>query len=106
MIETYKILNEIDDDDYRTWFTFVNEQHQMTRQSVKVADDGTVTKTMKRTKPKTRLEVRKNFFSCIVVDNWNNLPVHVKNAGNVLDFKSRYDDNTAGKQIPKQRIMI
>ena len=99
MLETYKILNGIDDVDYSTWFTLVNEQHQMTRQSVNVADDGTVTRTMNLAKPKARLEVRKNFFSCRVVDNWNNLPVHVKNAGNVLEFKSRYDDNTAGKQL-------
>ena len=42
------------------------------------------------------LEVRKNFFSCRVVDPWNNLPPGVQGAADVLDFKVKYDSFIAG----------
>lgn len=97
MLQTFKIVNGIDDVDYHTWFTKVDEQHQRTRQAVNVLDDGSVSGTKNLLKPKSRLEIRKNFFSCRVVDHWNNLPNCVKNAETVLEFKRRYDDNITGK---------
>ena len=47
-------------------------------------------------KPKAKLEIRKNFFSCRVVDSWNDLPDNVKNAEDVLQFKIRYDEHKDG----------
>ena len=97
MLQTFKIMNGIDDVDYHHWFTKVNEHHQRTRQAVNITDDGTILETMNLLKPKSRLEVRRNFFSCRVVDGWNNLPVGVKSAESVLEFKKLYDGNIAGK---------
>ena len=36
-------------------------------------------------------DIRRNFFSQRVVENWNNLPISVKNASNVNNFKNLYD---------------
>ena len=98
LLETFKILNRYDDVDYRTWFKKVNDQHQMTRQAVVVSEDGTVVGgTDKLSKPTSRLEVRKQFFSCRVVDGWNNLPDDVRGAVSVDDFKVKYDKFMAGE---------
>ena len=97
MIQTYKILKGLDDVDYRTWFKTVGEQHQKTRLAVSVSQDMTLEATMNLVKPKSKLDIRKNFFSSRVVDPWNNLPASVQNAGNVADFKVKYDDFLAGK---------
>ena len=96
MIQTYKIMNGIDDVDYHTWFTKVHECHQKTRQAVCVDEDGVVHESMNLLKPKANLEVRKNFFSCRVVDSWNNLPTIVQGATDVQDFKEKYDEYVAG----------
>ena len=96
MLETFKILNQIDDVDYHTWFSKVNENHQKTRQAVTISEDGTLQGTMNLKKPKAKLEIRKNFFSCRVVDSWNNLPDNVKNAEDILQFKIRYDEHKDG----------
>ena len=98
LLETFKILNRYDDVDYRTWFKKVNDQHQRTRQAVVVSEDGTVVGgTDKLSKPTSRLEVRKQFFSCRVVDGWNNLPDDVRGAVSVDDFKVKYDKFMAGE---------
>ncbi len=38
----------------------------------------------------TRLEVRKNFFSSRVIENWDKIPSHVKNVKTVNGFKRSY----------------
>ena len=45
---------------------------------------------------KSRLEVRKNFFSCRVVDSWSSLPANVQGAKDVNGFKEAYDDFIGG----------
>ena len=97
MLETFKILNEIDDVDYHLWFSKVAEQHQRTRQAVTILSDGSTVGSENLMKPKLQLEIRKNFFSCRVVDGWNNLPDEVKKSGNVEEFKINYDNHMAGK---------
>ena len=96
MLQTFKILKGIDDVDYKTWFTKVNECHQRTRQAVSVSEEGVITKSENLVKPKTRLEVRRNFFSCRVVEPWNHLPPGVQEAADVQDFKMKYDEFIAG----------
>ena len=97
MLQTFKILNRIDDVDYHTWFKKVEEQHQSTRQAVVVADDGSSSGTENLVKPKAKLDLRKNFFSCRVVDPWNNLPNTVRKSGSVDEFKKNYDNFMKGK---------
>jgi ribonuclease P/MRP protein subunit RPP40 len=45
----------------------------------------------KLTKTRSKLDIRKNFFSQRVVNNWNGLPECVVEADSVNSFKSRYD---------------
>ena len=80
----------------RKWFTKINECHQRTRQAVSVSEEGVITKSENLVKPKTRLEVRRNFFSCRVVEPWNHLPPGVQEAADVQDFKMKYDEFIAG----------
>ena len=96
MLQTYKILHEIDDVDPCTWFTKVSECHQLTRQAVSVSEDGDIVHKMNLVKPKCRSDVRKNFFSCRVVDSWNELPTSVQKSMDVQDFKEKYDAFIAG----------
>ena len=96
MLQTFKIIHGIDDVDADTWFTKVNECHLRTRQAVSVLDDGSVTNSLNLMKPKSNLEVRRNFFSCRVVDHWNYLPTHVQEAKDVGDFEVKYDEFIAG----------
>ena len=39
--------------------------------------------------PRSRLEVRKRFFSCRVVSQWNNLSPDTVSSGSLEQFKSR-----------------
>ncbi len=41
-------------------------------------------------KPRTRLEVRSNFFSVRTVDDWNGLPENIKMSRTVWQFKKLY----------------
>ena len=95
-LQTFKIMHCIDDVDAGTWFRKVNECHSRTRQTVTVREDGSVAGLLNLVKPKCNLEVRRNFFSCRVVDPWNSLPAPVQGAKDVVDFKVRYDDLKAG----------
>ena len=92
----FQIIHGIDDVDADTWFTKVNECHSRTRQAVNVMEDGSVTSSLNLVKPKSNLDVRRNFFSCRVVDRWNHLPAGVQGAKDVVDFKVKYDDFIAG----------
>ena len=96
MLQTYKTMNGIDDVDASTWFTKVSDCHKRTRQAVGISCDGEVVEGMNIIKPKCRLEVRRNFFSCRVVDPWNVLPSSVQGAVNVQGFKESYDEFIAG----------
>ena len=91
MLQTFKIIHQIDDVDPGTWFTKVSECHQMTRTAVSVSEEGEVVQNLNLVKPKCRLDVRRNFFSCRVVEPWNGLPSSVQEAGDVGDFKVKYD---------------
>ena len=92
MLQTYKILNKIDDVDYHTWFTKIDDVcHHKTRQAACISSDGAVSGTMNIIKPNVRLDIRKNFFSNRIVNLWNKLPNEVKQALSVHDFKVRYD---------------
>ena len=97
MIETFKILKGISDVDYRTWFSKVHELHQKTRQAVTVSADGTCSYSNSIALPNAKLDVRKNFFSVRVVEKWNNLPISVKTAASVDQFKQEFDKHFSGK---------
>ena len=99
MLQTFKIMQGIDDVDYHSWFTKVSHCHKKTRQAVNILKDGIVVENMNLMKPKARLDVRKNFYSCRVVDSWNSLPLDIQCAGNVQDFKEKFDKYIAGNLL-------
>ena len=61
-----------------------------------MSEYGAIVQSENLVKPKARLDVRRNFFSCRVVDPWNDLPPGVQGAADVNDFKIKYDDFIAG----------
>jgi hypothetical protein len=47
-----------------------------------------------------RLEVRRNFFSQRVVENWNKVPTNIKMACTVNSFKRGYKKHRAELVVP------
>ena len=91
MIETFKIIKGIDNVDSAKYFVSSASCHQhATRQSAVVTDDGPIASTG-LTRRASRTSIRENFFSQRVVPYWNNLPVSVREAVSVDDFKIKYD---------------
>jgi hypothetical protein len=79
LIQVCKIVNNIDKLNYEKFFKLSNQPH-FTRGHI-----------MKMDKPRARLDVRKNFFSHRVINEWNKLPPRAACASTVLDFKIAYD---------------
>ena len=42
--------------------------------------------------PRTRLEIRKNFFTVRIVEKWNALPIEIKSLGKIQHFKRALND--------------
>ena len=78
-IETFKMLSGLENVAYEQFFQLNTTEYRLRRHS----------KTL--FKEHTRLEVRKNFFSNRVVNNWNGLTEDVVSATSVNCFKNRYD---------------
>ena len=82
MVQTLKIVHEIDRVDRRVWVEFVEDRgERVTRLSVDFLN----------IKSKlSKSELRRRFFSNHVVQQWNNLTKEMKNAKSVGSFKSQY----------------
>ena len=79
LIQTYKIINEIDAVKPSTWFNLVGEnQTRQTRFTIN---------PINILPGRSRLEIRRNFFSQRVPELWNNLPDVIKNSRTVAIFK-------------------
>ena len=93
MIQTFKIVNKIDDVEPSTWFKFVaNELPRPTRSCVQIEDDGTATTKLNIKVQNSRLNIRRHFFSNRVVEPWNRLPEKLKCVATVNEFKNGYDN--------------
>lgn len=77
LIQTYKIIHEIDNVDSNNFFTFNNSS---TRNS-----------NLKLYKERSNTKIRANFLPFRINNFWNNLPNHVKCADNVNKFKELID---------------
>ena len=80
LIETYKILSGKESIDSANFFTLNDGLHDLRGHRYKLFKD------------RSRLHVRKFFFSQWVVDSWNKLPAHVVEAETVNCFKRRLDE--------------
>ena len=91
MIQTFKIVNKIDDVEPSDFFTFSTAQHShATRQAATVTESATLP-SLGLSQGPCNLELRRNFFSQRVVAPWNTLPTEVQSAPSVDQFKIRYD---------------
>ena len=79
----FKILRGINKVDSSRWFS-LTESSRIRGPRLKLA------------KLRSRLDVRKHFFSQRVVNTWNNLPDYVVEADSVNSFKNRYDKYMSG----------
>ena len=91
MIQTFKIVNQIDNVDPANYFQMAANQHNhATRLAANLANDVPVPST-NIFQPIARLELRRNFFTHRVVSSWNNLDQSVKLATTLNEFKNKYD---------------
>jgi hypothetical protein len=87
MVQTFKIVKGIDRMDHRTWFQLAADGGRATRSA-----DCPLNLRQKA----ARLEIRRNFFSNRVIDNWNMIPSAVKNARTVASFKLSFKNQELG----------
>ena len=84
MIETYKIISEIYDTKVSSLLTLHNDQIQSNR-SLRGH-------TKKLFKFRSKLNIRKNFYSNRIVNLWNNLPQSVVDSPSLNSFKNILDN--------------
>ena len=88
MIQTWRIMNGKDRVDPSKWFRLQEDQTREGATSTRRHQGYQALLPM----PPARLEVRRNFFSNRVVDQYNSLPDSVKRASSVNGFKARLDE--------------
>jgi len=91
MIQSYKIMTGLSRVESRTWFERAVDGERTTRLA---ADPLNI-------RPKTaRLDIRRNFYTHRVGDNWNNIPSTVKSSVTVNGFKINYNNYLRGLLVP------
>ena len=78
LIEVFKMLKGFSAVNYSTWFKLSGNSR-------------TRGHCFKLVKARSKLDIRKNFFSQRVINAWNGLPSNVVEAESVNAFKNRYD---------------
>ena len=91
MVQTYKILHGHDKVKSDTLFVRADQSNVQTRNA---------TGPMNLRHQAARLEVRRNFFSQRVVENWNKVPTNIKVACTVNSFKRGYKKHRAELVVP------
>lgn len=80
MIQVYRVLHKKDRVTETTWFRRTANQHnRTTRQAADM---------LNLYKSPCTSEMRRNFFSQRVIDQWNNLPIEIRNSASVNQFKN------------------
>lgn len=83
LIQTYKILRQVEDVDPKIWFKLVDNNRNVNTR--------TPSHHLNIQPKRSSLDIRRQFFSNRVVEHWNRLPNNIKEAPNVKIFKSLYD---------------
>ena len=81
-IECFKILNGFVEYGGVDFFSLARDRHSLNTRN---AAEGLLVPE------KTSLEIRRNFFTCRVVNSWNELPIEIRTASSVNSFKNKYD---------------
>ena len=84
MVETFKIMHRISNVESKTWFTRANEKSN--RNTRLTADHLNITK------PSANSNMRKNFYSLRIVNDWNKLPTDTKEAPSLEVFKNTVNE--------------
>lgn len=93
MLQTFKIMNNIDDVDSNVWFMPVHQVCSYpTRHTGRINEDGSLEHNLNIVQPIARLDIRKEFFSNRVPKTWNTLPSHIQKSSSVNHFKRQYDN--------------
>ena len=85
LVQMYKVLTGKDKVDYRRWFELAQP-----REGASSTRSTSGTLNVKRNEG--RHDLRKNFWSVRVCDEWNNLPDIVKQQPNTNSFKNSLDN--------------
>ena len=94
MIQTYKILHQVDDLPVSTFFNIAGANHNhATRLGQGLGPNDMTISTLNLAKPTYNREPRSKFFSHRVVDQWNSLPSYVKFSTSVNNFKNNFDNH-------------
>ena len=83
LIQTFKIIRNIDDVNYKNWFRFTSE--------VNIRDSRSVSEARLEI-PFARLDIRKYFFSVRVPKLWNEIPNSTRQNVCTTQFKIGYDE--------------
>ena len=91
LIETFKTLNGFNRVDKNDWFILTQDNARETRRTTNITETGVERKKHILEKENPRLEIRKNFFTVRIVNEWNSLPEDVKKQPTVNAFKGAFD---------------
>ena len=86
MIQTFRIVQGLDNVEMGTWFKFANEREREGAVNTRLNRD-----TTRLVEMESRYENRRNFFSQRVPSKWNTLPESTRQQTTVLNFKAAYD---------------
>ena len=86
MIQTFKIIQGLDNVEVGTWFTLASERDREGATTTRHSQD-----TTRLEEGTSKLDLRRNFFSQRVPPIWNSLPQSTRQKSSVLSFKAAYD---------------
>ena len=89
MIQTFRILNGIDQVEPSTWFTMAHARDRAGAANTRHSED-----TTRTVQGASRGDMRRNFFSQRAPRQWNSLPLATRQQPSVLAFKAAYDGTT------------
>ena len=89
LIEMYKVLSGKDDVNHETWFDLANPRDG-------AASTRATSGALNVVRKEGRNELRKNFWSVRVCDEWNSLPDLIKMQPTTNCFKNSLDNYRAG----------
>ena len=90
-IETFKTLKGFNRVQKENWFKEISDNARPTRMTSTVQGGQVVKKEAVLEVERSRLEIRRNFFSTRAAKEWNELPESVKKSTSVNGFKDSYD---------------
>ena len=91
LIQAYKVLSGKDQVDASKWFSFAQPREGG-------ATTRSLTGKLNVVRNEGRTEIRRNFWSVRVCDQWNSLPDHVKEQETTNGFKNALDSFMFGQQ--------